>query len=145
MRIVLDTNVVFEGLTTQGGASGLIIDLWRVNLMEVYVSTSLALEYAEVCSRQLSPARWHRLQPVLGALLDQSHYVPIYYSWRPMSPDPGDDHLIDCAMNANATIITWNVRDFARAQQSLGLRVQTPTDYLAQYAKTLEESEGTEK
>jgi predicted nucleic acid-binding protein len=62
-----------------------------------------------------------------------------------MSPDPGDDHLIDCAMNANATIITWNLRDFSRAQQSLGLRVQTPTDYLVQYAKTLEESEGTEE
>jgi hypothetical protein len=45
MRVVLDTNVVFEGLTTQGGASGLIIDLWRVNLLEVYVSTTLAFEY----------------------------------------------------------------------------------------------------
>ncbi|WP_009631377.1 hypothetical protein [Synechocystis sp. PCC 7509] len=30
LRIVVDTNVVFEGLTKQGGASGLIIDAWLV-------------------------------------------------------------------------------------------------------------------
>ena len=32
-RIVVDTNVVFEGLTKQSGASGLIIDAWLVGLM----------------------------------------------------------------------------------------------------------------
>jgi len=29
MRAVIDTNVVFEGLTKQGGVCGLIIDAWR--------------------------------------------------------------------------------------------------------------------
>ena len=28
IRTVIDTNVVFEGLTKKGGASGLIIDAW---------------------------------------------------------------------------------------------------------------------
>jgi predicted nucleic acid-binding protein len=27
LRVVIDTNVIFEGLTKQGGAAGLIIDL----------------------------------------------------------------------------------------------------------------------
>ena len=35
LRIVIDTNVVFEGLTKQGGASGLIIDAWLAGLMMV--------------------------------------------------------------------------------------------------------------
>ncbi len=29
VRVVIDTNVVFEGLTRKGGACGLIIDAWR--------------------------------------------------------------------------------------------------------------------
>ena len=33
--IVIDTNVLFEGLTKQGGASGLIIDAWLAGLLEV--------------------------------------------------------------------------------------------------------------
>ena len=27
-RVVIDTNVLFEGLTKQGGAAGLIVDAW---------------------------------------------------------------------------------------------------------------------
>ena len=65
-RVVIDTNVVFEGLTKQGGASGSIIDAWLAGLSQVCVSNALAYEYAEVLSSKLSAARWQRLRPVLG-------------------------------------------------------------------------------
>jgi predicted nucleic acid-binding protein len=58
-------------------------------------------------------------------------FVPIYYSWRPSSPDPGDEHVIDCAMNAGATVITANIRDFQLAKRTLGLRVMTPVEFLS--------------
>jgi predicted nucleic acid-binding protein len=132
--VVIDTNVLFEGLTKQGGAAGLIIDAWRAGLLHVYVSTALAYEYADVLSRKLSAARWQRLKPVLGALLAQVEFAPIYYSWRPSSPDPGDDHVIDCAMNAGATVISSNIRDFQLAKRTLGLRVMTPVEFLSQLA-----------
>jgi predicted nucleic acid-binding protein len=44
LRVVIDTNVVFEGLTKKGGASGLIIDAWFAGLMVVCVSNTLAYE-----------------------------------------------------------------------------------------------------
>ena len=44
MRVVVDTNVVFEGLTKQGGAAGLLIDSWLADLLEVYISNALASE-----------------------------------------------------------------------------------------------------
>lgn len=133
-RVVIDTNVVFEGLTQRGGAAGFMIDHWLAGLLQVYVSNALAYEYADVLSRKLSGARWQRLQPVLGTLLSQAQFVVIYYSWRPMSPDPGDDHIIDCAMNAGATVITSNVRDFRTAREALGLRVVTPVEAAIQLA-----------
>ena len=79
-------------------------------------------------SRKLSETRWHRLESILGALLDKTHFVTIHYSWRPVSPDPADDHIVDCAMNAGAVIITSNVRDFRSAQTSLGLSILTPVE-----------------
>lgn len=34
LRVVIDTNVVFEGLTKRGGAVGLIIDAWLAGLLQ---------------------------------------------------------------------------------------------------------------
>ena len=135
LRVVIDTNVVFEGLTKKGGAAGLIVDAWLAGLFRVYVSNALAYEYTDVLSRKLSEVRWQRLKPVLGTLLSRAQFVTIYYSWRPISPDPGDDHLVDCAMNAGAILVTSNVRDFRVAEESVGLRVMTPVVAIIQLAR----------
>lgn len=132
IRAIIDTNVVFDGLTRQGGACGLIIDAWRAGLFRPFVSNALAYEYAEVLSRMLSSERWQRIQPVLGRLLEQSEFVTVYFRWRPSSPDPGDEHVIDCAMNAGASVVTDNVRDFHMAKQALGLQVMTPMEFVEQ-------------
>lgn len=139
-RVVIDTNVVFAGLTKSGGAPGLIIDAWRAELLCVCVSTAVAYEYEDVLSRKLSALRWRRLQPLLGSLLAQAEFVPIYYSWRPSSPDPGDEHVIDCAMNGRATIVTANLRDFRLANRSLGVRVVSPVELVKELAGTPEHS-----
>ncbi|MBP0029987.1 PIN domain-containing protein [Roseofilum sp. Guam] len=133
-RVVVDTNVVFEGLTKQGSAAGFVIDAWLADLIQVHISNALAYEYEDVLSRKLSAARWQELQPVLGTLLNYSQFTKIYYSWRPTSPDAGDDLVIDCAMNANAMIATSNLRDFRSARESLGLQVITPAQLVAQLA-----------
>ena len=127
-RVVIDTNVLFEGLTKQGGAAGLIVDAWLDGLIQVNVSNALAYEYEDVLSRKLSETRWQQIKPVLGTLLACSQFTVIYYSWRPTSPDQGDDLVIDCAMNANAMITTSNLRDFRSARESLGLSVMTPVE-----------------
>ncbi|PIZ26050.1 MAG: toxin-antitoxin system toxin component, PIN family protein, partial [Chloroflexi bacterium CG_4_10_14_0_8_um_filter_57_5] len=31
-RVVVDTNVLFEGLTRKGGAAGLVVDAWLAGL-----------------------------------------------------------------------------------------------------------------
>jgi predicted nucleic acid-binding protein len=121
LHLVIDTNVVLEGLTKQGSAPGLIIDAWLAGVFKAYVSNALAHEYRDVLSRKLSVSRWQNLQPVLGTLLNRSEFTKIYYSWRPTSPDPGDDLVIDCAMNANAIVVTANIRDFESAKKSLVL------------------------
>jgi putative PIN family toxin of toxin-antitoxin system len=135
LRVVIDTNVVFEGLTKQGGAAGLVMDSWLAGFFQTCVSNSLAYEYADVLSRKLSERRWQAIKPILGKLLTMSEFVTIYYSWRPMSPDPGDEHVIDCVMNAGAILVTNNGRDFKMARESLGLKLLTPVQLLVELSK----------
>jgi predicted nucleic acid-binding protein len=134
LRVVIDTNVVFEGLTKQGGAAGFVVDAWLAGLLTVCVSNALAYEYYDVLSRKLSVSRWQTIQPVLGTLLSRSEFTTIYYSWRPTSPDAGDDLVIDSAMNAGAIIITSNLRDFESAKESLELQAMTPVELVIQLA-----------
>jgi predicted nucleic acid-binding protein len=135
LQAVIDTNVVFEGVTTQGSAPGLIVEAWLSQTFVACVSNALAYEYTDVLARKLSPERWRRLQPMVGRLLAQARFVPVYFSWRPMSPDAGDDHVIDCAMNAGVPVVTANVQDFRLAQQTLGLVVLTPLDFVARLVR----------
>lgn len=134
LRVVMDTNVVFEGLTKQGSAAGLVVDAWLAGLIQVHVSNALAYEYEDVLSRKLSEVRWQELKPILGTLLSRSQFTTIYYSWRPTSPDAGDDLVIDCAMNANAIVTTSNLRDFRNARESLGLQVMALVELVTKLA-----------
>ena len=131
LRVVIDTNVVFEGLTQKRSASGLIIDLWFAKQLQVHVSTALAVEYLSVLSRKLGAPKWQKAKVALVVLLKEAAFTEIYYSWRPSSPDPGDKLVIDCAMNANALLITENIKDFRAAEQNLGLTVLKPVQFIA--------------
>ena len=131
IRAVIDTNVVFEGLSRKGGACGFIIDAWRAGLFTACISNALAYEYDDVFSRKFSEHRWKEIHPLLTELIgDRAEFVTIWFSWRPASPDPGDDHLVDCAMNARVPVVTSNVRDFREAVRELGLKVITPVNFL---------------
>ncbi len=96
----------------------------------VCVSNALAYEYEDVLSRKLSAVCWQKIRQVLALLIEDVQFIDIYFSWRPSSPDAGDELVIDCAMNGNAIVITSNVRDFRNAQESLGLRVMTPIEFV---------------
>jgi predicted nucleic acid-binding protein len=129
LRGVIDTNVVFEGLTRRVSVPTLIIDAWREGFFQPCVSNALAYEYVDVLSRKLSSTRWLRARPVVDELLASAEFVSAHFSWRPISPDPGDEHVVDCAMNAGAVVVTSNVRDFTRARTE-GLQVLTPAEFL---------------
>lgn len=127
---MIDTNVVFEGLTKQGTAADLIITAWLTGRLQVYLSNALAYEYEGTLSNKLSPQRWLQAKPILSRLLDKGSFIAIAYRWRPLSNDPGDEHVIECTLNANATLITANLKDFRQAQREVGLAVMSPASYV---------------
>jgi predicted nucleic acid-binding protein len=130
MRAVVDTNVLVGGLA-RTGVDGQIVDGWVAGDFAPCVSTALALEYEEVLLRKVATARRDEIRKVLQALLRRAEFTPIRFSYRPASPDPDDDHVIDCAMNAGAPVVTSNVRDFASAGEQLGFEVLKPAEFLS--------------
>ncbi len=130
MRAVIDTNILFKGLTKRNSASAYILRLWQAQLFQPCVSLAVQYEYYDVLARKLASRRWNRIQPVLGTLLARAHPIVIHYRWQPSSPDPGDEKIIDCAMNARAWVVTYNLRDFILARFNLGLVVLSPQEFL---------------
>jgi len=130
MRAVIDTNVLFEGLTTLGD-SARVVDAWVARRFVPCVSTALALEYEEVLTNKLGELKRRKALAALQALLNRAEFVPIAYTVRPMSPDPDDDFVIDCAFNAGAAIVTHNVRHFRGLEQALRIPVLTPQAFIA--------------
>lgn len=129
IRAVIDTNVLFEGLTHLGPAAE-VIDAWVAGEFEPCVSTALVLEYQEVLERKLSPLRGEAALKAFQALLDRSRYVPIYYRHRPASRDPGDDLVVDCVLNSQSVLVTSNIRDFQTPAREWGFVVLRPPDFL---------------
>lgn len=134
IRAVVDTNVLFEGLTHLGPAAE-VVDAWVARRFLPCVSTALALEYQDVLSRKLRPTRSERSLMALQALLARCEYVPIYYTYRPASRDPGDDFVVDCVLNSRSLLVTSNVRDFVEASQKLGFQILQPSELITLLGK----------
>jgi predicted nucleic acid-binding protein len=130
LRAVIDTNVLFEGLTRRGPSAD-VVDAWVARAFTPCVSTALALEYEEVLTNKLGDRKRPRAVGALQALLGRCEFIPIWYAVRPVSPDPDGDFVIECAYNAGAALVTHNLKDLLAAQEVLGVTVHSAAQFLA--------------
>ncbi|HMB55511.1 MAG TPA: PIN domain-containing protein [Thermoanaerobaculia bacterium] len=130
LRAVIDTNVLFAGLS-QRGAEGSVVDAWVARRFRPCVSTALALEYRSVLERKFGDEKREGAVKALQALLDRCEYVPIRFTYRPASPDPGDDLVVDCILNSRAVLVTANVKDFRRPAEELRFSLFRPEEFLS--------------
>jgi putative PIN family toxin of toxin-antitoxin system len=134
---VLDSNVIVSGLFSRRGASFWLLERAISGQLAFAISVALALEYEDVLFRQDSLVRsWaetDQIDAVLDALLAGAKLVqPIRFRQRPALPDPGDDLVLECALQAQASaIVTTNVRDFSSVEAAYGLNVMKPGDLVA--------------
>jgi putative PIN family toxin of toxin-antitoxin system len=135
---VLDTNILVAGLFSRRGASFWLLERVVAGKLPIAVSVALALEYEEVLLRPATLAKgWASadlVSTLLDAILAQASLVqPIRVRQRPALPDPGDDMVLECALEVGAdAIITMNARDFAVAREAYGLRILKPGDLVAE-------------
>lgn len=136
LRVVLDPSVLVAGWRSRAGASFEILRLIPYHLFELVVSVPLVVEYEAVllrhCSRGQTP---EHVADLVDYVCAQAHHQEIFYLWRPVSSDPGDDMVLELAVAAQAPIIvTHNVKDFASAGQ-FGVTPTTPGAFLQHLVK----------
>lgn len=128
-QIVLDSNVLVTALKSSMGTSFRLLSMLESDRFQLHVSTPLVAEYEAVLKRGMLNLTAQQIDDVVDFICARATQHKIYYLWRPMLKDPGDDFLLELAVKADARIITWNVADFKRSQP-LGVLVQTPCEFL---------------
>lgn len=116
----------------------MILELLADNKVEAVITPALFLEYEERLRGDPALAALgltdHDLIAFLDELAAKSYRVRVDVRWRPVSPDPDDDMVIECAVNGSAdVIVTFNTRDLKAAQTRFGIRVITPREFLQHY------------
>lgn len=120
MRVVVDTNV-FVGACIGRGASSQVIEACLRKRVQAFISAALLTEYRDVITRPelFRRARMDKRERgiLLRAFVARCQWQVIHFNWRPNLPDEADNHIMELAIAANASmIVTRNVRDFIRPE-----------------------------
>ena len=132
-RTLLDTDVVVAAVRSDRGASRVLLTAALARRYTVLASVPLMLQYESVLTRPEHLAAAGITLADVGILLDALAAVVepirISYLWRPVLTDPGDDLVLETAVNGRADIVvTLNRRHFEPAVTLFGLEILAPAD-----------------
>jgi putative PIN family toxin of toxin-antitoxin system len=135
MKLVFDTDVIVAAVRSPTGASAALLRALQAGQVKAAASVALFVEYEATCTRAehvlaagLQPGDVFDFLDALAALIEPTE---IHYLWRPLVRDPGDDMVLEAAVNAMAVaIVTFNGKDFGDAPRRFGIEVLLPRDAL---------------
>jgi putative PIN family toxin of toxin-antitoxin system len=130
---VADTDVIVAAMRSPSGASAAILRAAREGRITLLVSVPLAMEYEAVCSEaehQLAAGLHEQeVEIFLDAVLAMAEPVKAHFLWRPQLRDPGDEIVLETAVNGRAdALVTFNVRDFGDVPERCGIEVMIPRE-----------------
>jgi putative PIN family toxin of toxin-antitoxin system len=127
----LDTDVVVAAMHSPAGAAAAILRSIRQGETTLLLSVPLALEYEAVCQKAE-----HRLDAGLSqgqvdifvtAVIAMAEPVETHFLWRPQLRDPGDEMVLEAAVNGGAdALVTFNMRDYGEAPSRFGVELLLP-------------------
>ena len=132
LRVILDTNVFVAALRSRQGASFRVLSLVGTGRFEVIVTVPLVLEYEDAMKRTAAELGLETsvVDDILDYVCSVAEHRNVYFLWRPLLRDPGDDFVLEAAVaGACSGIVTFNVADFA-GSEAFGVRVMGPVELL---------------
>jgi putative PIN family toxin of toxin-antitoxin system len=134
MRIVADTNTVLSGLLWQGPPRRLL-DLARQRTVTLCTSPTLLAELAEVIGRDKFVKRVHAATLSAAELVQDYERLAEIVEPQPLSAptsrDSDDDHVLACALAAQADLIVSGDRDLLTLHEYQGMPILSTTATLA--------------
>jgi putative PIN family toxin of toxin-antitoxin system len=133
VNVVLDTDVVVAAMRSPRGASAAILRAVRQGHATLLLSMPLALEYEAVCGRmehRLAAGLSDReVNVFLTAVIAMARPVTTHFLWRPQLRDPGDEMVLEAAINGRAdALVTFNMRDFGSVPMQFGVEILLPRE-----------------
>jgi putative PIN family toxin of toxin-antitoxin system len=133
--MVMDTDVVVAAMRSPKGASAALLRAMREERATSLLTTALMLEYEAVCSlaehRLASGLDSKAVEQFLDAIAYFAEPIEVHYQWRPMLSDPGDEMVLETAVNGRAqAIVTFNRRHYAEVPRAFGIEILLPAEAL---------------
>jgi predicted nucleic acid-binding protein len=135
VRLVLDTDVIVAAMRSPRGASAELVRRIDLGHATMVLSVALALEYEATCmlAEHILAAGLDETDVVsfLDGLVDMAERVTPRFRWRPQLRDPGDELVLEAAVNGQAmAIVTFNRRDFPMVRARFGIEVLLPAEVI---------------
>lgn len=128
---MLDSSVMVSAFRSRHGASYALLGLVADRQLVPLATPALFLEYEDVLKRpeqrDVSGLTLAQVDAALASLAAAIEAVEVRFAWRPQLSDPGDEMVLDAAVNGRAdALVTHNVAHFAEAARRFGLVVLRP-------------------
>jgi predicted nucleic acid-binding protein len=134
VRLVLDTDVVVAAMRSPKGASVELLRRIDGGRAAMLLTVALALEYEAICTlaehRLASGLSASEAEIYVDGLIGLAEPVRSFFRWRPQLRDPGDELVLEAAVNGQAdAIVTFNESDLREAR-NFGIAVIRPAEAL---------------
>jgi putative PIN family toxin of toxin-antitoxin system len=128
---VLDADVVVAAFRSDRGASRQLLLAALDRRLTMLVSVPLMVEYEAVLTRpeQLREIGLSadEVNSVLDGVTAVIEPVLLRFLWRPRLKDPGDEMVLETAVNGGADcLVTFDVRHLCAAARDFGISVSSP-------------------
>jgi len=135
VRLVLDTDVVVAAMRSPTGGSAELLRRIDEGKATMLMIVALGLEYEAICTladhRLASGLSLLQANLYVDTLVEMAEPVELYFRWRPQLRDPGDELVLEAAVNGRASaIVTFNEKDLREARTSFDIEVLRPGEVL---------------
>ena len=133
MRLVVDTNVLVEGILSASGPPGWIAEALLSGEIEPVLDTRIRAEYEDVLGRPELSLDSKRVAAVLD-VIDNFGLEVVAPPWPEPLPDPDDAPFLAVAALIGCPLVTGNIRHFpAKARGTVA--VLTPRQLVDAFAR----------
>lgn len=131
-KLVLDTNVLIDGVKDENSAAWKIIDNAISGSIQLYISNPLQREYRRILQREINdPAYAERI----NFLLEIAVNVEVHNIQRLVPDDPEDDKVIATALAAKADFLISEDRHLLDLDFQTSVRIIKPGEYINRNVK----------
>ncbi len=141
MLLTLDTNILYQVLRSNCGASYYIFQQVRNRKIQISLSVPVFNEYQEVLTRRKSLKEFGLEIKDIEKFLRFIAYVgktfEIYYLFRPNLKDESDNKFLELALTSQSDyLVTNNIKDFQNSELNFDqLQIITPANFTKKWRK----------